>query len=69
MESIYKEVLNAGFRVVEISGILFKPFCDFQMDYLIDSGFLQTKHLEGLYELGKDFKSLCGDIFICAQKA
>ena len=68
MESIYKEILNAGFKAVEISGILFKPFCDFQMDHLIDTGFLQKEHLEGLHELGKDFARLCGDIFICAQK-
>ena len=68
-DQIWVHVELSGFTVVETSGILFKPFCDFQMDYLIDSGFLQTEHLEGLYELGKDFKSLCGDIFICAQKA
>ena len=67
-DTIELEVHSAGFKIEEVSGILVKPFCDFQMDELIDSKFLEKQHLEGLLKLGKDYPDICGDIFAVGRK-
>jgi len=59
---------NAGFQVMEASGLLFKPFADFQMDELIDLGLLTEQHLNGLLKLGKIYSELCGAIFVVGRK-
>ena len=67
-ETIGDEVRKAGFDVVELSGLLFKPFADFQMDELLNTGFLTSDHMNGLMDLGKDYPELCGAIFVCGKK-
>lgn len=65
---IMKEIEDADFELVDVSGVLLKPFCDIQMDKLIDDGFLKKEHLEGLLKLGESYAGLCGDIFVAARK-
>jgi 2-polyprenyl-3-methyl-5-hydroxy-6-metoxy-1,4-benzoquinol methylase len=68
MVSIEEEVVLAGLEIREISGVLVKPFCDIQMDFLIDTGFLKQEHLTGMMKLGTSYSDICGDIFVCATK-
>ena len=67
-DSISKEVIKAGFEILEISGLLFKPFADFQVDELLLKGFLTKDHMEGLLALGNKYPDQCGAIFLAAQK-
>jgi len=66
------EIVNAtsgaGFDVMEASGLLFKPFADFQMDELIDLGLITEAHMNGLLKLGANYPELCGAIFIVGRK-
>ena len=51
-----------------ITGLLFKPFADFQMDVLIENEFLTQKHLDGLALLGRDYPEECGALFaVCVN--
>lgn len=61
-----RDIRAAGFHSVAEGGIMFKILADFQMDKLIDKGFLTDAHLEGLYRLGLEYPDLCGSLFsIC----
>lgn len=58
----------AGLRRISQGGILLKPFADFQMDKLIESGIIADRQIEGLYQLGLNYPELAGSIFsICGK--
>lgn len=58
-----REIEGSGFEIIAQGGLLFKPFADFQMDQLIDTGLLGSQQCEGLYRLGFDYPDMCADIF------
>ena len=66
--TICKDVESAGLKIKATQGLFFKPFADFQIDELINNGFLNDLHLDSLVKLGEDFPELCGYIFVCAEK-
>lgn len=71
--SFKEELLNAGFKVgaennTAIKGLLFKPFSDFQMDDLLDQGFLTQQHMDGLAKLGERYIDLCGALMAICTK-
>jgi SAM-dependent methyltransferase len=65
--TLRREMEVAGFEMVAQGGILFKPFADFQMDRLIDSGILGESQLEGLYNLGFEYPDMCADVYCIAR--
>jgi 2-polyprenyl-3-methyl-5-hydroxy-6-metoxy-1,4-benzoquinol methylase len=66
---LIRDLESAGFEVISQGGIFFKPFADFQMDKLIDSGIIGEPQCEGLYRLGMEYPDMCADIFaICRKK-
>ena len=65
--TLNRELEAAGFEVVVQGGIFLKPFADFQMDKLIDSGILAEAQLEGLYRMGYEYPDLCADVFVVAR--
>lgn len=62
-----RDLEAGGFEIIAQGGILFKPFADFQMDKLIDSGILGTPQCEGLYKLGHEYPDMCADIYMIAR--
>lgn len=61
--TLRRELEFAGFEIVAQGGIFFKPFADFQMDKLIDSGILGEPQLQGLYNLGYEYPDMCADVY------
>ena len=61
--ALRRELELAGFEIVVQGGIFFKPFADFQMDKLIDSGILGESQLNGLYNLGYEYPDMCADVY------
>lgn len=62
-----RDLEDAGFEMVVLGGILFKPLADFQMDKLIDTGILGSPQCEGLYKLGKEYPDMCADVYAIAR--
>lgn len=62
-----RDIETAGFEIVSQGGILLKPFADFQMDKLIDTGILGSPQCEGLFSLGREYPELCADVYIVAR--
>jgi len=65
--SLVSTIAMSGLTAVTWSGLFFKPFADFQLDQLIESGFLTKEHLRGLDEVGKIYPDLCGAIMVTAK--
>lgn len=61
--TLRRELELAGFEFVVQGGIFFKPFADFQMDRLIDTGILGEQQLQGLYNLGNQYPDMCADVY------
>lgn len=64
---LIRDLESSGFEIVTQGGIFFKPFADFQMDKLIDTGIIGESQCEGLYKLGHEYPDLCADIFAVAR--
>jgi len=62
-----RDLESAGFEIIAQGGILLKPFADFQMDKLIDSGIIGPPQCEGLYKLGHEYPDMCADIYAIAR--
>jgi len=64
-----KSLTDNGFSVISKGGVILKPLADFQLDKLLDSGFLTRKHIDGLYDLGIEYPDLCGSLFAVSRLA
>jgi 2-polyprenyl-3-methyl-5-hydroxy-6-metoxy-1,4-benzoquinol methylase len=66
-ESAVAGLRNEGFEIVEKSGVIFKPLADFQLNQLLNKGFLTQAHIEALYRLGLKHPEMCDSIFLAAR--
>lgn len=64
-----RDLSAAGFDTVAEGGLMLKILADFQLDKLFDQGFLQAKHVDGLYRLGLEYPDLCGALYsVCRPR-
>lgn len=49
--SLRKAMIDNGFAIIDIKGIVFKILADFQLNQLLDSGILNASHINGLQKL------------------
>jgi hypothetical protein len=64
--SLNRELRDTGFSTVAEGGLMLKILADFQLDKLIDDGFIQQQQIDGLYSLGLEYPDFCGALFsIC----
>ncbi len=66
--TLNKDIQNNDFEIIAQGGILFKPFADFQMSYLMNNSILNFEHILGLYTLGNEYPNLCADLYVIARK-
>ena len=68
--TLRRELEAAGLEIITQGGIFFKPFADFQLDQLLDMGFLGDAQIEGLRKLGDEYPDMCADIYaVCRKKS
>jgi 2-polyprenyl-3-methyl-5-hydroxy-6-metoxy-1,4-benzoquinol methylase len=64
-----RDIDKAGLEIVAQGGIFFKMLAHFQMDKLLEEGFLTRDHMEGLYRLGLEYPDLCDSLYaVCRMK-
>lgn len=67
--TLNNDIENGGFEIIAQGGMIFKLLADFQLDKLIDDGFLTKEHMEGLYRLGLEYPDMCDSLYaICRRK-
>ncbi|MCK5602120.1 class I SAM-dependent methyltransferase [Candidatus Pacearchaeota archaeon] len=67
--TLNNDIENGGFEIIAQGGIIFKLLADFQLDKLVDDGFLTGEHMEGLYRLGLEYPDMCDALYaVCRRK-
>lgn len=70
LDVLKNDVRQAGLRIEDAGGILFKPLANFQLDRCLAEGIIDDVFLEGCYDLGKAYPDLCSSIFaVCSPAA
>jgi 2-polyprenyl-3-methyl-5-hydroxy-6-metoxy-1,4-benzoquinol methylase len=70
LDVLKHDVSQAGFRIEDCGGIMFKPLANFQLDRCLAEGIIGEPFLEGCFELGKIYPDLCASIFtVCSPGA
>ncbi|MCZ4280504.1 class I SAM-dependent methyltransferase [Kiloniella laminariae] len=68
LDTLERDAVAAGLRVVYRSGIFFKALANFQWDQLLQTEIITEAYLEGCYQLGQQYPDLCSSIFLLCEK-
>lgn len=68
LDTLERDAVAAGLRVVHRSGIFFKALANFQWDRLLKTDIVSPEYLEGCYALGQQYPDLCSSIFLMCEK-
>jgi len=68
LDTLERDAVAAGLRVVHRSGIFFKALANFQWDRLLNTDIISRDYLEGCYKLGQQYPDLCSSIFLMCEK-
>ena len=64
LDTLERDVVSGGLRIVHRSGIFFKALANFQWDRLLQTDIISLEYLEGCYKLGHHYPDLCSSIFL-----
>jgi len=67
LDTLEREVLDAGLQIVHRGGIFFKPLANYQFDKLMGGDVVTAEYLEGCYRLGMHYPDLCASIFVVCE--
>jgi SAM-dependent methyltransferase len=68
LDTLERDALAAGLKVVYRSGIFFKALANFQWDRLLQTDIISPEYLEGCYKLGQQYPDLCSSIFLMCER-
>ncbi len=68
LDSMERDAVAAGLKVVHRSGIFFKALANFQWDRLLNTDIISDEYLQGCYKLGQVYPDLCSSIFLMCKK-
>lgn len=68
LDTLERDAVAAGLKVVHRSGIFFKALANFQWDRLLQTDIISKEYLDGCYELGQHYPDLCSSIFLMCEK-
>ena len=68
LDTLERDALAAGLRVVHRSGIFFKALANFQWDRLLRTDIISEEYLDGCYKLGQQYPDLCSNIFLLCER-
>jgi SAM-dependent methyltransferase len=68
IDTLERDVVDAGLKVVHRSGIFFKALANFQWDRLLQTDIISKEYLEGCYKFGQTHPDLCSSIFLMCER-
>jgi ribosomal protein S18 acetylase RimI-like enzyme/2-polyprenyl-3-methyl-5-hydroxy-6-metoxy-1,4-benzoquinol methylase len=68
LDTLERDVVAAGLRVVHRSGIFFKALANFQWDRLLQTDIISKEYLDGCFMLGQQYPDLCSSIFLLCEQ-
>lgn len=67
LDTLERDAVAAGLKVVHRSGIFFKALANFQWDRLLQTDIVSKEYLQGCYQLGQQYPDLCSSIFLLCE--
>lgn len=67
LDTLERDAVAAGLRVVYRSGIFFKALANFQWDRLLQTDIISPAYLDGCFKLGQQYPDLCSSIFLMCE--
>lgn len=68
LDTLERDAVRSGLRVVYRSGIFFKALANFQWDRLLQTDIVSPQYLDGCYMLGQQYPELCASIFLLCEQ-
>jgi len=68
LDTLERDAVAAGLKVVHRSGIFFKALANFQWDQLLQTDIISKEYLDGCYMLGQQHPDLCSSIFLLCER-
>ena len=68
LDTLAREALDAGLRIVHSGGVFFKPLANYQFDRLVGGDVISDAYLEGCYRLGMQYPDLCASIWLVCER-
>jgi 2-polyprenyl-3-methyl-5-hydroxy-6-metoxy-1,4-benzoquinol methylase len=68
LDTLARDALNAGLRIVQSGGVFFKPLANYQFDQLMGGDVISDAYLEGCYRLGMQYPDLCASIWLVCER-
>ena len=68
LDTLERDAVAAGLRVIHRSGIFFKALANFQWDRLLQTDIISKEYMEGCYKLGQSYPDLCASIFLMCER-
>lgn len=68
LDTLERDAVAGGLRVIHRSGIFFKALANFQWDSLLKTDIISKEYLEGCYKLGQQYPDLCSSIFLLCER-
>jgi 2-polyprenyl-3-methyl-5-hydroxy-6-metoxy-1,4-benzoquinol methylase len=68
LDTLERDAVAAGLKVVHRSGIFFKALANFQWDRLLQTDIISKEYMEGCYQLGQIYPDLCSSIFLMCER-
>lgn len=68
LDTLEKEVLDSGLKVLSRGGVCFKPMANFQIDKALDLGVISKEYLDACYKLGMIYPDLCSSIYVVCKQ-
>jgi len=69
LDTLERDAVAAGLKVVYRTGIFFKALANFQWDRLLQTDIVSPEYLEGCYQLGQQYPDLCASIFLLCERS
>lgn len=68
LDTLERDAVAAGLKIVHRSGIFFKALANFQWDRVLGSDLISADFLDGCYALGHKYPDLCSSIFLLCER-
>ncbi len=68
LDTLERDVVGAGLRIVQRGGVFFKPLANYQFDKLAGGDVVSDGYLEGCYRLGMHYPDLCASIYVVCDR-
>jgi 2-polyprenyl-3-methyl-5-hydroxy-6-metoxy-1,4-benzoquinol methylase len=68
LDTLERDAVAAGLKVVHRSGIFFKALANFQWDRLLQTDIVSQAYLDGCYQLGQQYPDMCASIFLVCER-